>query len=83
MKEGDHSNASTMMVLTDNAENYGYQSSYYSILYSQVEGNQRFFWQKFLQRPTALFLTTMTPIKLLNYNIWDYKLKRNLILFFR
>lgn len=83
MKEGDNSNTSTMLVLTDNAENYGYQSSYYSILYSQVEGNQRFFWQKFLQRPTALFLTTMSPIKLQNFDIWDYKLRRNLILFFR
>jgi hypothetical protein len=83
MKEGDHSSVSTMLVLTDNAENYGYQSSYYSVLYSQIDGNQRFFWQKFLQRPTALFLTTLAPIKLLDFDIWDYKLKRTLCLFFR
>jgi hypothetical protein len=83
MKEGDNANASTMMVLTDNAENYGYQSSQYSILYANVDANQRYFWQKFLQRPVARFLTTLSPIKLLNFDIWDYKLRRTLILFFR
>jgi len=83
MKEGDLGSVSNMQVLTDNAENYGFQSSYYTILYNQVDGNERFFWNKWMKKVNALFLVNFAPLKLTDFDVWDFKLKRYLTLFFR
>ena len=82
-KEGDFANLSNMQVLTDNAENYGYQSEYYTQLYQQYNGSERFFWNKWMKKTTARFLTSFSPIRLQDFEIWDYKLKRYLVIFFR
>ncbi len=82
-KEGDLGNVSNMMVLTDNAENYGFQSSYYTILYNTLDGNERFFWNKWMKKTNALFLINFAPMKLQDFDVWDFKLKRYLTLFFR
>ena len=82
-KENDLSQAANMTVLTDNAENYGYQSEFYTVLYSQVDGNERFFWQRWLKRTIAKFLVQASLFKLRDFDAWDYKLQRYLTLFFR
>jgi hypothetical protein len=83
MKEADFGNVSNMSVMTDNAENYGYNTSYYTQLYQQVQGNERIIWQKWLQKTQALFLVSFSPLKLAEKDTWDYILKRYLTIFFR
>jgi hypothetical protein len=81
-KENDQCNISNMMVLTDNAENYGYLNAY-TMLYNQYDAKERFYWQKWLKKSNALFLTSFNPQKLRDYPVWDINLVRYLTLFFR
>jgi hypothetical protein len=91
-KEKDYPKISSMMVLCDACDNKGYGNVKNFLLYNCYNGEERFFWQKFVKKTLAQFLITLCPLasskNFLVYNYldektWDINLNRYLTIYFK
>lgn len=90
-KEGDFPKITNMMVLSDACDNKGYGNVRNFLLYNCYNGEERFFWQKFVKKTLAQFLITLSPLATSDFfdnfakqeKVWDVNLNRYLTLYFK
>jgi hypothetical protein len=90
-KEGDFPKITNFMILCDACDNKGFGNVKNFLLYNCYNGEERFFWQKFVKKTLAKFLITLSPLATsdrydsLNYRpkVWDFNLNRYFTIYWK
>lgn len=92
-KEADFPKISNQMVLCNACDNAGYGNVKNFLLYNRYNGEERYFWQKFVKKTLANFYISFCPLASSTYYnqnflfsstpVWDINLRRYLTIYWK